>query len=129
MSVAQMCIFNCVRLTKWIPVFFVFSVIGWSYYAYVVVLCFGNVDDWIKKSESRLNSIETWRNPHLWNGECIERFKIRILFSGNVFILVFFRISSKFTVIIGQKLLFFVGKSIFCHNDRNSLLFEILYYV
>lgn len=35
-------VYNCMRLTKWIPVIFIAAVIGWSYYAYIVHLCLCN---------------------------------------------------------------------------------------
>ncbi len=34
------CISACMTFTKWIPVLFVMAVLTWSYYAYVVQLCF-----------------------------------------------------------------------------------------
>jgi len=29
----------CYATLKWIPVFFILAVVGWSYYAYVVQMC------------------------------------------------------------------------------------------
>lgn len=30
---------TCINITKWMPVLFIFTVIAWSYYAFVVQLC------------------------------------------------------------------------------------------
>ncbi|XP_051860064.1 palmitoyltransferase ZDHHC20-B isoform X1 [Drosophila albomicans] len=35
----------CMSVFKWIPVLFIFAVIGWSYYAYVVELCVLNTEN------------------------------------------------------------------------------------
>ena len=39
----------CVKTVKWFPVLFIVSVIGWSYYAYVLQLCFLTVTSVIQK--------------------------------------------------------------------------------
>ncbi|CAF1136895.1 unnamed protein product [Didymodactylos carnosus] len=39
----------CVEAAKWIPVIFILSVVAWSYYAYVVQMCFLTVDSIPKK--------------------------------------------------------------------------------
>ncbi|KAG8199148.1 hypothetical protein JTE90_015982 [Oedothorax gibbosus] len=39
----------CVRLFKWFPVVFITSIVAWSYYAYVVQLCFFAVESIIEK--------------------------------------------------------------------------------
>lgn len=41
--------FLCIRLFKWFPVLFITSVVAWSYYAYVIQLCFFTVDSVIEK--------------------------------------------------------------------------------
>ncbi|CAF0711661.1 unnamed protein product [Brachionus calyciflorus] len=45
----NVCLNNCVRFTKWIPVIFISCVIGWSYYAYIVQLCLLCIDQMSKK--------------------------------------------------------------------------------
>ncbi|CAB4006986.1 palmitoyltransferase ZDHHC15-like [Paramuricea clavata] len=37
------------RAVQWFPVLVIFSIVVWSYYAYVVVLCVGTVDDNVEK--------------------------------------------------------------------------------
>jgi len=39
----------CFRAIKWVPVLFIVAVIGWSYYAYVVQLCFLSVETVIEQ--------------------------------------------------------------------------------
>ncbi|KAL3289382.1 hypothetical protein HHI36_022813 [Cryptolaemus montrouzieri] len=36
--------FWCIRAIKWVPVLFIMTIVAWSYYAYVVQLCFLTVD-------------------------------------------------------------------------------------
>lgn len=40
---------KCVHSIKWIPVLFLLAMIAWSYYAYVIQLCFFTVDSFIEK--------------------------------------------------------------------------------
>jgi len=35
----------CVRVAKWLPVLFITTVVGWSYYAYVYQLCFRTISE------------------------------------------------------------------------------------
>ncbi|XP_064481741.1 palmitoyltransferase ZDHHC20-B-like isoform X2 [Ornithodoros turicata] len=39
----------CVRVFKWCPVLFITAVVAWSYYAYVIQLCFFTVDNIFEK--------------------------------------------------------------------------------
>lgn len=39
----------CVKLFKWFPVLFITAVIGWSYYSYVIQLCFLTVENMAEK--------------------------------------------------------------------------------
>uniref|UniRef100_A0A0N5BVQ5 Palmitoyltransferase n=1 Tax=Strongyloides papillosus TaxID=174720 RepID=A0A0N5BVQ5_STREA len=39
----------CINLVRWFPVVLVFGIVGWAYYAYVVILCFGVIDNLFKR--------------------------------------------------------------------------------
>ncbi|CAF3482421.1 unnamed protein product [Rotaria sp. Silwood1] len=39
----------CCEILKWIPVFFILGIVGWSYYAYVVQMCILTIDNIPKK--------------------------------------------------------------------------------
>lgn len=49
----------CFKAVKWVPVLFIVAVIGWSYYAYVIQLCFRKFNSYQhkKKKKRKLNSI------------------------------------------------------------------------
>jgi len=40
---------NCLRVCKWFPVIFITAVIAWSYYAYILQLCFFTIDNVAKR--------------------------------------------------------------------------------
>ena len=40
---------HCVSAAKWIPVLFISTIVVWSYYAYVIHLCFVTVDSLAEK--------------------------------------------------------------------------------
>lgn len=43
-------VINCfMRVVQWLPVIFIFSIVVWSYYAYVLVLCIGIVDNNVER--------------------------------------------------------------------------------
>jgi len=50
MSLSANCILCCINITQWFPVLFLISMLSWSYYAYVVLMLFFYVDDWVKRS-------------------------------------------------------------------------------
>uniref|UniRef100_A0A913HF06 Palmitoyltransferase n=1 Tax=Strongyloides stercoralis TaxID=6248 RepID=A0A913HF06_STRER len=39
----------CVNFARWFPVFLVFGIVGWAYYAYIFILCFGVIDFLFKR--------------------------------------------------------------------------------
>ncbi|XP_044765045.1 palmitoyltransferase ZDHHC2 [Coccinella septempunctata] len=41
--------FWCIKVMKWVPVLFIMTIVAWSYYAYVIQLCFLTVDSLMVK--------------------------------------------------------------------------------
>ncbi|XP_018395429.1 PREDICTED: palmitoyltransferase ZDHHC2 isoform X4 [Cyphomyrmex costatus] len=39
----------CVKAVKWLPVIFILTIVAWSYYAYVVQLCYYTIDNYVQK--------------------------------------------------------------------------------
>lgn len=50
MSLGMSCLKCCASTSRWFPVLFLISILSWSYYAYVILMLFFYIDDWIKRS-------------------------------------------------------------------------------